>query len=356
MKADDVNRLEASVRDANPVPHADAFIDSEESAAVTFRLIEATEKDVPGLLPVPPKVERRERGLTMETVQSVPEEEIRRPTPVRIAAVAFAVAVFVAAVIGVGALVNRDGVDEVTPAAPPEIGFADPERQLFTHEAAIRQLIEETYVQAAPLLDVDGLSFVVSLEIYGLAVPEYGVGWSMADESTVVVAVDAYLPQLGEVLPDAVPRMVADALYSIARARGGASEETFLDTIVRSGLADHFTSELLGIPPPLWADAFPVERTEELIERAQPLFDTRWDDERNPDLTTAERNFVGAVWDQWFGLDYGGNEAWREQQGVDIPEWAGFTLGYRLIETYLAENPDQTAADLVNTPASVFRP
>jgi len=359
MKADDVNRLEAAVRDANPVPHTGALIDSEESAAVTFRLIEATEKDVPGLLPVPPEVERRERDLTMETAQSVPDREIRRPNRARIAAIAFAAAVLVGAVIGVAALINRDQAGEVAtpdPVAPPQITFVDPERQLFTFETEIRQLIEETYVQAAPLLDVEGLSFVVSLEVYGLAIPDYGVGWSMADEDTVVVAVDPYLPQLGEVLPDAVPRMVADALYTIARDRGGASEETFLDTIVRSGLADHFAVELLGVSPPVWANAFPVERTEELIERAQPFLDIRWDDERNPDLTTAERNLVGAVYDQWFGSDAGGNEAWREQQGVDIPEWAGFTLGYRLIEAYLAENPDQTAADLVNTPSSVFRP
>jgi hypothetical protein len=356
MKADDVSRLEASVRNANPVPQADALIDSEESAAVTFRLIEATEKEVPGLLPVPPEVESRERGLTIETVQRSPEQETKLRKPARIAAIAFAAAVFSAAVIGIGALVIRDDTVEVASPTPPEISFVDPERQLFTYETTIRQLIEDTYAQAAPLLDVSGISFVVSLEIYGLAIPDYGVGWSMADDTTVVVAVDPYLPQLGEVLPDAVPRMIADALYTIARDRGGASEETFLDTIVRSGLADHFAVGLLGVPPPLWANAFPAERNEELIERAQPLLDIRWDDERNPDLTTAERNFVGAVYDQWFGSDYGGNEAWREQQGVDIPEWAGFTLGYRLIETYLAENPDQTAADLVTTPASVFRP
>lgn len=356
MKADDANRLEAAVRDANPVPHTDALIDSEESAAVTLRLNAATERDAPGLLPVPPQLKRRERDLAGETVPSAPEYESKRPTPVRIAAVAFAAAVFVAAVVGVSALLDRSGVDEITPAAPPDISFADPERQLFTYEATIRRLIEETYAQAEPLLDVEDISFVVSLEIYRLPIPDYGVGWSTADEDTVVIAVDPYLPQLGEVLPEAVPRMVADALYTIARSRGGAVEETFLDTMVRSGLADHFAVQLLGVSPPLWANAFPAERTEEFEERARPLLDIRWEDERNPDLTTAERQIVGAVWDQWFGSDAGGNEAWREQQGVDIPEWAGFTLGYRLIESYLAERPDQTAADLVNTPASVFRP
>ena len=89
------------------------------------------------------------------------------------------------------------------------------------------------------------------------------------------------------------------------------------------------------------------------MERARPLFDTRWEDENNPDLSWDERYDVSTVFDSWFRYD---RVEWREQQGVDIPQWAGQTLGYRLIESYLAENPGQTAADLVNTPASVFRP
>ncbi len=348
MKADDLNRLEAAVRDANPVPQADGLVDSEESAAVTFRLIEATEKDVPGLLPVPPEVAHREMGMTMETVQSLPARETKRPRPVRAAAIAFAAAVFVAAVIGVGALITRDSAGEVaSPSpAPPEITFADPDRQLFTHELAIRQLIEDTYALTAPLLDIDGISFVVSHEIYRLAIPDYGVGWSMSDEDTVVMGIDPYFPELGEVLPERVPAMVADVLYSIARVREGLVEETFFDSMVWSGLNSHFVVELLGGSPPPWADAFPAERTDELMERARPLFDTRWGDIDNPDLSTAERMAVEQVSYDWFC---------PADCGEDIPRWTGFTLGHRLITTYLAENPDQTPADLVNAPASVFR-
>lgn len=347
MKADDVSRLEALVRDTNPLPHADALVDSEESAAVTVRLIEATEKDFPGLLPVPPEAKRRERGLTTETVQSVPAQETKRRKPAQTAAIAFGVAVFVAAVVGIGSLISRDSAGELAssdPATPPEITFVDPERQLFTHELTIRQLIEETYAQVEPLLDVADVSFAVSLEIYWLPIPEYGVGYSFADANTVVIAIDPYMPQLGEVLPERVPVMVAAALFDVARERGGVSAETFLDTMVWSGLADHFAEEILGGLPPPWANAFPAERTGELMDRARPLFDTRWDDEQNPDLSAAERFAAENVFYDWFE----GTE--------DIPRWAVYTLGYRLIETYLAENPSQTAADLVTTPASVFRP
>ena len=81
------------------------------------------------------------------------------------------------------------------------------------------------------------------------------------------------------------------------------------------------------------------------MERAQPLFDTRWADEWNPELANSENWTVGRIFDDWF---YVGS--------ADIPLWSGPTLGYRLVESYQAENPGQTAADLVTTPASVFRP
>lgn len=359
MKVDDVNRLEDWVSNANPVPDTDVVIDSEESIAVTLVLSQAAEMDVPGLLPAPPEPRLRpspddeakllERGRTMDTLERNPVQETKPPVRRRTAAVAFAAVVLVAVVIGVGSLIISDGGDGDIAAsarvAPPDITFIDPDALIFSHEATIRQAIEETYAQAEPLLNVDGVAFTVSLEIYGLPIADYGVGYSMADANTVVVAIDPWMPQLGEVLSERVPVMVASALYDVARGRGDASNETFFEAMVWSGLADHFAEELLGGPPAPWTDAFPLTRTEEFFERAQPLFDIRWDDRFDADLPFAERGAAEAAFDEWFDLG-----------GTDIPRWSGFTLGYRLIETYLAENPGQTALDLVKTPASVFRP
>ena len=357
MKLDDVNRLETWVRDANPVPDAGALVDSDESAAVTLVLSRAAEMDVPGLLPVlqdrhlhpslDDEEERLERRRTMDTLERTPTQETRPPVRRRTAAIGFAAIVLVAAVIGVGSLIIDGGGGDVaapSQAAPPDITVIDPEAQIFTYEATIRQLIEDTYARVEPLLDVDGVAFAVSLEIYGLPMPDYGIGYSMADADTVVIAVDPRFPELGEVLPERLPVIVATSLYDVARARGGASSETFFETIVWSGLADHFAEELLGGPLLPWANAFPATRNEEFLERARPLFDTRWDDSQNPSLSSGERLAAEAVFDDWL------------HGGSDIPPWAGFTLGYRLIEDYQAENPGQSAVDLVNTPASVFRP
>jgi hypothetical protein len=348
VKDNDLSRVEGIVRDANPLPRADVLIDSEESVAVTLFLREATEMDAPGLLPVPPnEAQLPESEGTMDTLQRIPVQETKRPAPRRTAAIAFAAVILIAAVVGVGSLVIGDGDGDVASsgqAAPPDITFVDPEGQIFTYEATIRQLIEETYAQAEPLLDVDGVAFSVSLEIFGLPIPDYGVGYSTIDVNTVVIAIDPWFHGLSDVLPERLPATVASALYDTARWRAGMRDETFFETMVWAGLADHFAEELVGSQAP-WTNAFPATRTEEFMDRARPLFDTRRDGSQNPDLSFAERAAVDTVFDEWF---YFG--------GADVPRWAGQTLGYRLIETYQAENPGQTAADLVNTPASVFRP
>ena len=38
----------------------------------------------------------------------------------------------------------------------------------------------------------------------------------------------------------------------------------------------------------------------------------------------------------------------------DLPQWAGYSLGVRLVKEYMRLHPDETAATLVATPASVI--
>jgi hypothetical protein len=250
----------------------------------------------------------------------------------------------VAAGFGVAQLIGADGNEEVvTSDEGPIINFVDPEEQLFTYETTIRRLIAEAYAQAEPLLDVDGVEFAVSLEISGLPIADYGVGYSLTNGDTVVIAVDPFLPRIRDVLPERMAVIVASGLYDFARSREVAPDETFFETMVWLGIGGHFVEDLLGTPPP-WVDSFPETRTEEFMEQARALFDTRWDDRQDADLSFAERFAVDNAYDEWFGAG-----------GTDVPRWAGGTLGYWVIETYLDENPGVRVVDLVKTPASTFR-
>lgn len=340
MKERDLSRLESLVRDANPVPSTDRLVDSKEAIAVTRLLSRARGMDVPGLLPALPESPLRpeedplERGRNMDTQERIQvqdwkgRKDTKRPARWRTAAISFAAVIMVAAIVGVGLVVFGDGDGELAvDGQGPEITFVDPDGELSAHAATISRLIEETYAQAAPLLDVDGVRFSVSPDIPGAVPPDYGVGYSFADVDSVVIAIQAWLPGLGDVLPERVPVMVASALFDVARDRGVEFGGTLLEELVWAGLSDHFAEELLGSPTPPWSDAFAATQTQELMDRARPLFDSTDFD-----------------WERWF---------WGTG---DIPQWAGFTLGYRIVEAYQAEHPGQTAADLVNTPASVFRP
>ncbi|MEM9248198.1 MAG: DUF2268 domain-containing putative Zn-dependent protease [Pseudomonadota bacterium] len=88
----------------------------------------------------------------------------------------------------------------------------------------------------------------------------------------------------------------------------------------------HFAGELYGECPEPWEEAL----SDAEYAHASTLAATEW----------ASETYNHAKW--FFGAG-------------DLPRWAGYTLGYRLVGRYLAENPKETAASLVNAPAEDFR-
>jgi uncharacterized protein YjaZ len=79
---------------------------------------------------------------------------------------------------------------------------------------------------------------------------------------------------------------------------------------------------------PPWSDALPRDQTARFLELARPEFDS-------------------ASYD---------HARWFFASSPSLPRWTGYTLGFRLVESYQASHPGATAAQLVNTPASAFRP
>ncbi|MDJ0962185.1 MAG: DUF2268 domain-containing putative Zn-dependent protease [Acidimicrobiia bacterium] len=344
MNGNDLQLLETWVRDANPVPHPRQLVGSEEAASVTRLLSQAPEMDVPGLLPASPAAlgglhdeDALERGRDMDTMERTHLRDHHRPPAGdrrrrwRTVAVGFAAVVVIGALGGIIANILETN-DPTPPAADAavEIVFNDPDGKLAAHAATITGLIEETNALAAKVIDVEGVRVTVSPDIPGAIAPDFGVGWSYADIDSVVIAIDPWHPELDEVLAERLPSMVASALYDLARVRtiDTSAPPTLLDELVIAGLRDHFAEELLGTPPFPWSNAFPETQTQAIMDEARPLLDTS-------DFSYSDWFFPGTT---------------------EIPQWAGYTLGHRMIETYLAENPDQTAADLVSTPTFVFRP
>ena len=82
------------------------------------------------------------------------------------------------------------------------------------------------------------------------------------------------------------------------------------------------------LPVPPWSDAFPRADTARYLDLARPELDS-------------------ATYD---------HERWFFGPTATLPRWTGYTLGYRLVESYQAAHAGATAAQLVDTPAGSFRP
>jgi hypothetical protein len=207
------------------------------------------------------------------------------------------------------------------------IRFEDPAGHLQPYEAALRDLISSTLARTTAALPLSGVTITVRADARGV-IPGYGLGGFTGNAATVDLYVDPAFPGLAQLLPERLPRLVAHELHHAKRFAGPGYGRTLLEALVSEGLADRFAMELLGTPVPPWSQAFPPAETSRYLDVARPELDS-------PSYDHA-RWFFGA--------------------SPDLPNWTGYTLGFRLVEAYQAAHPGATAASLVNTPASAFRP
>ena len=247
---------------------------------------------------------------------------MRGSIPVVVLALASAAAL----VLGCG---GSDSGSPTQPTPAPTAGnivrFDDGAGALREHEAAIRQLVETTSERVSSILALSGVTVNV-IPSSSRAIGGYGVGGFTPTGSLVEIYIDPSFANLAQVLPDRVPRLTAHELHHAKRWRGPGYGRTLREAIVSEGLADHFAVELFGLPLPPWSEAFPRDDTARYLELARPeLGSSSYDHDR-----------------------------WFFNASATLPRWTGYTLGYRVIESYKSSRPGTTAALLVSTPAADF--
>ncbi len=213
-----------------------------------------------------------------------------------------------------------------SPQAAARVVINDPAGAFAQHHAALLSLIEDAIATAGTELSV-GMVTVEVLADPVRTIPDYGIGGFTLGPSRVEITVDPGYPDLGLILAERVPYTVAHELHHVVRWRGIGPPRTLLETLVFEGLADHFAVELLGTPLQPWSQAFPESETGFYLGLARPDFDS------------ATFDYQG--W--FFGAD------------PRLPHWAGYTLGFRIVDDYQART-GRSAAQFVNTPAEAFRP
>ena len=179
-------------------------------------------------------------------------------------------------------------------------------------------------VEINSLMPIDDLRIRIVDDLQ-LVIPEIGIGGYNPDAHEVILAIDVNFNNIDETLEENVLSILAHEIHHAKRRRSVGYGNTLLQAVVSEGLADHFSIEVSGITPPPWSVALEGDDLQNWIDEAsnswhQPYNHSDW--------------FLGT--------------------SIDIPRWAGYSIGFELVKSYLASNQDRSASDLHNEPASSF--
>jgi Predicted Zn-dependent protease (DUF2268) len=194
----------------------------------------------------------------------------------------------------------------------------------------LTRLTHKSLARIAPFLP--DLERVVRVEVDPAGViPQVGVGATTDPTSgEVVVSVDPDRMDPSQ-LRVWIPALLAHQAYSSVRVREGPGFGTTLgDRMVASGLADALAREVSPETPlPPWVEALTDEAKRLAWAEAVPILEAE----------PPDRDAADALYREWF------------QGAGGLPPWTGFTLGYEIVNAYLASHPDATAASLFDEPA-----
>jgi uncharacterized protein YjaZ len=154
----------------------------------------------------------------------------------------------------------------------------------------------------------------------------YGIGGRAPDARSVHIYIDPQFQNLSQLLPERLPQMLAHELHHTVRHRNPGYGTTLLEAMISEGLADRFSIELLGAEIPPWSEALDDAQAEQYLAAAELEFDNNYDHNK---------------W--FFGV------------GGALPRWTGYTIGFRLVAAYQVAHAGASAAELVHTPANLFR-
>ncbi len=177
------------------------------------------------------------------------------------------------------------------------------------------------------VLSIDDL-VIRFVENAQLVIPEIGIGGFNPNESEVIIALDVKVNDLETTLVAELLPMLAHEIHHAMRRRIVGYGSTLLQAAVSEGLADHFSIEITGMNPPLWSRAIAGADLNQWIRTAS----TDWND----------RSYS--------------HDAWFRGTDPNIPRWAGYSIGFKLVQDYLLNNPQRLPSNLVGEPASSFEP
>jgi uncharacterized protein YjaZ len=201
----------------------------------------------------------------------------------------------------------------------------------------LRDVVRGTIARAKALLRLPATRVSVRADAQA-TIPELGVGgFTDVISGHVTISIDPQFRDLPSAMRTWLPLTLAHELDHAERVlHGPGYGRTLLGTIVSEGLADAFAGQVFPDAPAIpWDRALSPSQERAVWAYARARLLHRQNSSRHS---------------LWF---YGTGP---------IPRWAGYTIGYDLVGSYLRSHPGATAASITDLPApkilreSGFRP
>lgn len=199
--------------------------------------------------------------------------------------------------------------------------------ELDPFRSSITQLVTEANSAIQQLMPIDHVTIRVASNPQG-SIPEIGIGGFNPNANEVLISIDSGFNNLEASLEAELPAMIAHEMNHAKRRRSVGYGNTLSQALISEGLADHFSVEVTGISPPRWSVAVQGQELQDLI---------------------------GTASQTWNESSYG-HPKWFFGTTNEVPRWAGYSMGYKLVNDYLENHPNTQPSDLVDEPAESFLP
>jgi uncharacterized protein YjaZ len=200
--------------------------------------------------------------------------------------------------------------------------------RLVPFQEQIKKQFDQLILELKRKLPLEGIDVVFYDNPSG-AIPEIGIGGYAPNAHLMFVSLDPEFPNFQETIDKELKRTLAHELHHVLRWSGPGYGETLFEALIAEGLADHFDREINNTyNPEPWDTALNDEQIVEIKAKAQKEFDSK---------------------------NYNHNEWFLGSKEKNIPRWAGYTLGFKLVADYLNRNPDKQPSQLYNTPSEDFK-
>ncbi len=157
-------------------------------------------------------------------------------------------------------------------------------------------------------------------------IPEIGIGGYNPSSDEIIIYYDPNRNELESSIELELAFQISHEIHHAKRRRSVGYGNTLLEALVSEGLADCFAIEVTGAPNPLWSTAVTGNDLDIWIEN--------------------NRN-------SWNQGPYNHSD-WFLGTNPQIPRWLGYSMGFKIVKDYIANNPGSLASQLHNEPATSF--